>query len=239
MHFTPNPNDPLLNPSVWFGSFELREPITSLTDFLIALTSFSIIIIFSRYKGKKTENFDLYKLYFWCSVIGMTCAAWLGHGLQAYISPSWKMIGWIMSALGLLFLIFASINQLESKLGEKGMKIFKTIIVIKFVLLVSLIINPSTSSFKLIQINSTIDIIALTLPLQFLNYRWNKSRGSLKIVIALIYGIIPGMIYNFQIGYNKWLNHHDISHILIAFFMFLMFRGAFDLSTNKSGSTNV
>lgn len=239
MNFIPNPDDPILNPSLLLGSFELREPVTTLTDFLVAITSGIILVYYLRYKGEKNKNFNLYKFYFLCYAIGMTSAAWLGHGFQAYISPKWKMIGWIMSSIAILFFLFASLNQIENKLGIKGVKLFKTILVIKLLLFVGLILNPSTSSFKIVQIHSTIDLVGLVLPLQFLNFRWNKSKGSLKIVGAIIYAVIPGIIYSNQISFSKWFNYHDISHVMMAIFIFLMFRGAFELSTNKNSEFGV
>lgn len=239
MTFTLNPDDPILNPSLWIGSFELREPVTTLTDFLTAMVSLSVVIYFLRYKGERNKNFNLYLIYFICFAISMTSAAWLGHGLQAYISPKFKMIGWTLSAIGFTSLLFASVNQIENKLGEKGVKLFKLFIIMKLLIFFGLIINPSTSSFKLVQLNSTLDVICLALPLHILNYKWNKSRGSLRVIGTFIYAIIPGLVYNNQLSIDKWFNYHDISHVLMAFFIFLMSFGAFELSTNKSASTNV
>ncbi len=238
MRFTLNPNDPVLNPSLWLGSFELREPVTTLTDFLVAITSACILIYFIKWKGNKTKNFNLYKIYFLCYTIGMTSAAWLGHGFQAYISPRWKMIGWIMSSIALVFFLSASINHLENRLNTKIIKGFKAFLVLKLIVFISLVIIPSTSSFKLVQIHSTIDIVGLALPLHFLNYKWNQSKGSLRIMIAIFYALIPGMIFSNQISVNHWFNYHDISHVMMAIFIFLMFRGAFELSTKQNSQTN-
>lgn len=233
MKFTVNPDDRILNPSLWLGSFELREPVTTLTDFLVAITSACILIYYLKWKGYKNKNFNLYKIYFLCYTIGMTSAAWLGHGFQAYISPRWKMIGWLLSSVGLMCFLFASINQIEDKLEKKGVTIFKSILVIKLIVFFGLILNPSTSSFKLVQLHSTIDIIGLALPLHLLNYKWHKAKGSLIIVGAFIYAILPGIIYSNQISVSRWFNYHDISHVLMAIFIYLMFRGTFLLATQE------
>ena len=239
MRFTPNPDGPILNPSLWLGSFELREPVTSLTDFLTATVSACVVIYFLRYKCERNKNFNLYLIYFLCFALSMTSAAWLGHGFQAYLSPRWKMIGWLLSSIGFLSLLFASVNQIEDKLGDKGVKIFKSLLVLKLIVFFGLVINPSTSNFELVQLHSAIDVVCLALPLHLLNYKWNKSKGSLRVVWAFIYALIPGVIYSNQLSIGKWFNYHDISHVLMAFFIFLMSYGAFELSTNKSGSTNV
>ena len=234
MAFVPHPDDPILNPTWLLGSFEWREPVTTLTDFSVAIVSFYALWQFLRFKGEKNRNFKLYKLYFLCYAIGMTSAAWLGHGLQAYISADWKIIGWVMSAIGLMFFLLASLNQLEKNWDKKIITSFKVIVVIKLLIFVCLVLMPQTSSFKLVQIHSTIDLVGLVLPLQFINYKMNKSAGSLFIIGAVLYAIVPGIIYSHQLSIDKWFNYHDISHVLMAIFIYIMYLGAFRLSTDTT-----
>lgn len=233
MHFLPNPNDPILNPSLWLGSFELREPITTITDFMVSMASAIALLYFLKHKGERTENFKLYRTYFFFYMIGMTSAAWLGHGLQAYISSDFKMIGWICSAIGSIFLIYASLNQLKNKIGAKGIQILKVLAVLKAVVFIAIILNPSTRNFKIVQIYATIDLVGIVLPLQFLNYYFNKEKGSLIITSAIIYGAIPGIVFSNQISISKWFNYHDISHVLMAIFIIIMFSGSYKLSVKN------
>ena len=79
----------VLNPTIFIGELEIREPITSLTDFLTACVSGVSFFLFLFYKkGGKSKSFVFFKFYFLCYFIGMTSAAFLGHAFQAYL-PKW------------------------------------------------------------------------------------------------------------------------------------------------------
>ena len=83
----------ILNPTIFIGNFEWREPVTTLTDFLVAIVAFLGYLKFRSYKNKKSLSFNYFKYYFLCFAVGMTSAAWFGHGLQAYVGPEFKRIG--------------------------------------------------------------------------------------------------------------------------------------------------
>lgn len=225
-------SDPILNPSMVFSSFEIREPITSLTDFLVALTAMYAVYRFFSYKGEKSEHYNTYRTYFIFLAIGMTSAAFLGHAFQAYISPRWKSLGWMLSSTGQLFLVIATINQMGYKWSLKLRRNIKTLVFLKYITFISLVLIPATSSFKLVQVNSTLDLVFTVLPLQFIFYRDHKMTGTLVVISALIYAMIPGMVYTNELSVDRWFNYHDISHVMMAIFVFFMFFGTFKMATD-------
>lgn len=222
----------ILNPSLFINSIEWREPVTTLTDFLVAIAAMYALFRFVSYKGEKGSFYYRYQIYFLCFAIGMTCAAWLGHGLQAYISPRWKTIGWFMSATGQLFLITASIDQLKISWGKRFRNTAKGLAILKYVVFALIIFNPDTSSFRWVQYNSSIDLIALILPLQLFFYSKTKMKGSLILVLAIVYAVIPGLIFSSELSIGRWFNFHDISHTMMALFMLFMFYGSYTLVTH-------
>ena len=224
--------DPILNPTMYINSFELREPVTSLTDFLVAITAMYALYRYMTYQGERSQHYSTYLKYFLFIAIGMTSAAFLGHALQAYISPRWKTIGWLMSASGQLFLILASVNQLGYKWTYKRRHLFKTAVIVKYFVFVLLILIPATSRFEIVQINSSIDLVGIVLPLQFLFYRDTKIKGSFYVMMGILYAIIPGLIYSNQLSIDRWFNYHDISHVLMSIFIFIMFVGTFKIVTD-------
>ena len=85
----------VLNPTIFIGELEIREPITSLTDFLTACVSgVSFFFFLFHNKNSKNKSFVFFKFYFLCYFIGMTSAAFLGHAFQAYLPKEVKIIGW-------------------------------------------------------------------------------------------------------------------------------------------------
>lgn len=223
--------DPILNPTMWIGNFEWREPVTTLTDFLTALVCFYAFYHFNKYKGEKSQSFVNYKFYFLFFAIGMTSAAWFGHGLQAYVGFNWKIIGWIMSATALLSMEIGSIKELKSIISDKVISILQILFVIQYIVMVTLMI--SSKNFVIPQLNSTISLILFVIPIQLIAYIKTKQKGHAYIFGAIIYGALPGLIYNNQISISKWFNYHDISHVLMAIFMFIIFKGTSNISFLK------
>lgn len=228
----PNPDsNPIINPTLWIGNFEWREPVTTLTDLLTAIVCFIVFLQFKKYKGHKSESFDNYKYYFLFFAISMTSAGIIGHGLQAYVGFDWKKIGWVMSSIGFLCMEFGSINELENNLKPLLIRFFKGAFIIQFIVLVSLMVYYQ--NFKIPQLNSTITFILFVLPLQIFAYVKTKKKGHLMVIGTIAFALLPGLVYNNQISLGKWFNYHDISHVLMATFMFLMYKGTFKLSTSK------
>ena len=226
--------DDILNPTIYLGSFEWREPITTLTDFLVAIVAIFGYYKFKSYKGIKSSNFNFFIFYFLCFAVGMTSAAWLWHGLQAYVGPEFKRIGWICGATALLLFGLGSFDLIKTQFNKTAYKVLKILFVGQYLSLVFLMLNPSTSDFILAQLSSTLSLIFFIFPIHLYNFLKTKHIGSSYIVLTIIYSIIPGFIYNNQISVNKWFNFHDISHVLMAIFMFLMIIGTSKLSMIKT-----
>ena len=118
--------DDILNPTIYLGSFEWREPITTLTDFLVAIVAIFGYYKFKSYKGIKSSNFNFFKFYFLCFAVGMTSAAWLGHGLQAYVGPEFKRIGWICGATALLLFGLGSFDLIKTQFNKTAPRFRET-----------------------------------------------------------------------------------------------------------------
>jgi len=226
--------DDILNPTIYLGNFEFREPITTLTDFMVAIVASFGYYKFKSYKGIKSSSFTFFKFYFLCFAVGMTSAAWLGHGLQSYVGPEYKRIGWICGASALLLLGIGSFELIKTQFNKTVFKVLRVLFVGQYISLTFLMLNPSTSDFILAQLSSTISLILFILPIHLYNYLKTKDLGSGYILLTIFYSIIPGFIYNKQISINKWFNYHDISHVLMAVFMLFMIVSTSKLSMIKT-----
>ena len=223
----------ILNPTIFIGNFEWREPVTTLTDFLVAIVALIGFMKFSRFKDLKNKSHVYFKYYFLFFAIGMTSAAWIGHGLQAYIDPEYKRIGWCCGASGLLMLGLGSFNEIKFITKNSWFKLFKGLFILQYVCFVFIMLHPSLSDFIFAQISSTVSLIAFILPIHIYNYLKQQSKGSLFIILTIAYSIIPGLVYNNQISFSRWFNYHDISHVLMAIFMLLMIIGTSKLARNS------
>ncbi len=225
----------ILNPTLEMGNFIWTEPVTTLTDFLVALVCLFAVYRFSQIPADKRRKgvYPLLTGYFILFAIGMTSAAWLGHGFQHYIGPEYKIIGWLCGAAGLLLLQIASLRLAKNKLGSSVYGILLILFMLEWAVVSFLVINPSTRSFVVTQVNSVIALIICVAPLQFINFKRNEDLASRAVMIALAYSVIPGLVYSNQISLGKWFNYHDISHVLMAGFMFLMYKATSRLALKK------
>lgn len=214
----------ILNPSIFFGSFELREPVTSVTDFLLALVAFYGFTVISKMRSDNWPAQPFYRAYFLMFAIGMTCAGWIGHGLQAYLSMEWKMIGWIFSLTGQACLAIATITDARELLGERFFKMTRGLIVGLFVIFLIWLAGP-WRSFSVTQAANGTFAVAMVLPLQAFIYLKTQSKAHLIVVSAICFGLLPGIVFNQQISLNRWFNYHDISHVLLWGYMALMIFG--------------
>ncbi len=170
----------------------------------------------------------------------MTSAAWLGHGLQAYVIPEMKVIGWICGATGILFLQIGSIQLIKSNLTNSIKKGITTWVVIQYFVAVCSMIYflriGIVEAFKVTQVNSVIGLIGVVLPLHIVSVIKLKKKSSKIVIAALVYSAIPGLVYSNQISISCWFNYHDISHVLMSIFMTVMFFGLFRLvnGTNQA-----
>ncbi len=221
----------ILNPTVFLGSFEFREPVTTLTDFLVALVCWTAFYFFIKIKTSESASYPWFKRYFLIFAVGMTSAAWLGHGLQAYVSPLFKSIGWMCGATGLMFLQYGSFLLVKDRIPimlKKGLPMW---FVVQWITAISLMIGLLSTgiaeAFKVVQINSLVALIGFVLPLHLFSFIKLQISGSRLIIGALGYSIIPGLVYSNQLSVSRWFNYHDISHVLMAIFMTIMFSGLY------------
>ncbi len=228
------PTDPILNPTIFLASFEWREPVTTLTDLLVAIVCVIGFIKFASFKGEKSGSFIFFKYYFLSFGIGMICAAWLGHGLQAYIGAEFKNIGWACSITGSLFLSLGSLQHLAVCIKRGHVQILKVLFSLHYILFMVLVLVPAFSAFIYAQLGSSIALIGFVLPMHLYSYIKTKARGSLIIICAILYALLPGFVFNSQISLHRWFNYNDISHVLISFFMVIMIFGTSKLSMSSS-----
>ena len=218
----------ILNPTIFIGDFEWQEPVTTLTDFLVAIVCWVAFFLFSK-NDKSSITYKWFRAYFLIFAIGMTSAAWLGHGLQAYVVPEMKLIGWLCGATGILFLQTGSFRLIRNKLPKILQRFLPIWFVLQWLVAVVLMLTRISEgialAFQVTQVNSAIGFMVFLLPMHVFSWKKLGVKQSRIIVIATFYSAIPGFVYSNQISIHRWFNYHDISHVLMAIFMTIMFLG--------------
>jgi hypothetical protein len=221
-----NPDD-ILNPTVFYAGWEIREPVTSSTDLLVAIVAGVALWRLSRLQqGATWPTLSLTRGYFFCLMAGMGIAAIFGHLLQAYVPWEMKMIGWIFSAFGTGMFEWSGLIQLRQHISPARTRLFGTWILLHHGLFFLAMAIPETRNFDTVKVNSTLSLMCTALPIYA--YLYHRTREALSgwFVAALLFGVFPGLTYNLQLSIDRWFNFHDVSHVLLATYVYLLYQGA-------------
>lgn len=219
-------SEDILNPTVFLANWELREPVTSATDLLVALTAGLVLWqLRSQSSAPRPRPLRLMMGYLLAVALGMACASVFGHLLQAYVPWEAKAIGWMISAVGLACFEFSSLHLLRPHLPSWSARLIATWILLHHSLFFLAMCFPETRAFSTVKLNSTLSLVVTVLPLQA--YRWHQTRASSSrwFVGAVLFGIFPALTYNLQLSLDRWFNYHDISHVLFATYVYLVYQG--------------
>lgn len=66
----------------------------------------------------------------------------------------------------------------------------------------------------------------MVLPIHFYVYWKTRNEGSRIFFLTVIFATLAAFFYTSKIGLNKWFNHLDLAHTVMAISMYLLYRGA-------------
>ena len=210
------------SPPIALFGVKVLEPVTSLTDFITALVCFYAFYRLSRL-SRSGRMYQCFRYYFLLTGIATTCAAFIGHAFLYLFTFEWKMIGWSFSATGILAMEWATLLFVRPHTSDRLFKWLSIGVLVKYLAFWTLIIT--TKNFLVTQMNAAIGLVGVVLMLQIFHYRKTKHPGSRGVIFAILFSFLPAITYNSKLSFHVYFNHHDISHLLMATCMFLMYLG--------------
>lgn len=210
------------SPPIELFGVQVLEPVTSLTDFITALVCFYAFYRLSRL-NLSSRMYQYFRYYFLLTGIATTCAAFIGHAFLYLFSFEWKMIGWVFSATGILAIEWATLLFVRPQLSDRLFRWLSTGTLLKY--LAFWVLMLTIKSFLVTQINAAIGLVGVVLTLQASHYWKTNHPGSRGVTLAILFSFLPAITYNTKLTFHVYFNHHDISHLLMATCMYLMYRG--------------
>ncbi|RMG74418.1 MAG: hypothetical protein D6722_02505 [Bacteroidetes bacterium] len=183
--------------------------------------------------GRPEKEYRYFARYFLFMGIGVGFAGIIGHGFLYLVTPAWKAIGWTCSSLGVLFLELSSLESVAPSLKPSSKRVFQGIFFLQWLVFMALIIYPDTRSFEVVKMNSGIGIAGFSLALQFFRFSQTRERGRAILMLGIVLGFLPAMVFSYEIALHRWFNHHDISHVLMALDMYIIFLGGRQLAAGE------
>lgn len=195
-----------------FG-IRIDEPIVTITDLLV-----SFLCLYFFYKihrsGKKEKTFLFFKIYFLNMGIATLLGGIIGHAFLYYFSFYWKLPGWIMSMISIMFVERAVIEHTRIWLKDSIVKIFGIINIIEFLTFLTLTII--TLNFFFVEFHSGYGLMFVVLSLEGFLYIKTKNSGSKFILVGIIFAALAAIFFMNKISPHQWFNYISISHVLMA-----------------------
>lgn len=206
-------------PTIDFLGLQITEPFTWLTNWLVA----AFVLGFGHYLyndrlADATQKF--WSIFF--VFIGLaSLTGGTAHGFINYVGQNFHYAAWILTGLAVFAAQLATLQLIENAKVRSAVRIF---VYVQLIVLVSSVMY--LHNFDSVRINSVVGLIGIIMPISLIHYVKNKDKRSLLVMVGILSNLIPGFIHAFKISYNQWFNFNDISHILMIFCFYIIYRGA-------------
>jgi hypothetical protein len=225
--------NPLQNPSIELFGLRIDEPVTTITDMIVALIG--IWGYFKIAKQKNLKHVSVYALFFLGTGISTMIAGLLGHAFLYRFGYEIKMVGWVLGILGTCFAQFAAVYHTKETIGEKAFKLLLTICYLEVIVSMTiLILKPS---FLVVICHTAFGLLLMVTVLESINYAKTRSKLSLMMICGVGLAVAAIIVHTCKIAISKWFNHLDISHVFLGLSLYIMIRGVLYEQKNNPTAT--
>jgi hypothetical protein len=210
-------------PSIFPFGIRIDEPVTMITDVLVAIVCF-----YAFYKLSRIPSQHRIKTYLLLYFLGMGIATLvggvIGHGFLYVFSFAWKLPGWISSMLAVMLIERAAIEHAVKIAPPKAIIVFKWANIIELMTFMTL--TFVTLNFRFVEIHSAYGIMFIVGSYSVFTYWKSKSRASRIFIFAVIIAVMSSIIYLQEWSLHIWFNYLDAAHTLMAVAAFIFYKGA-------------
>jgi Family of unknown function (DUF6962) len=212
-----------LQPSVEILNVRIDEPVTTLTDLLLATICF--YAFFRIRKLQYTGRIKWYfKYYFLTLGLGAATGGFFGHAFLYRLSDGWKAVSWILT-LGSVALIAHALIEIARPMFRPWFPW----LVSRFNILIfalALFYTLWTMAFSPVKYYTIYGMLVVVGSFSYFLFRKTGSRGMLVLMGAVVVGFLSAIVFSFEWGLSPWFNHKDISHIILTISAFSFYKGA-------------
>ncbi len=214
-------------PSIEVFNVVIREPVTSLTDVLVAVICLMAYFSLKR-MSLRNEVHRLFMYYFLTMSAATFLGGVIGHAFLEYLPFLAKIPGWITSMLSVALLERTVIQYTRSIVSPKLGNFLAWVNIIE--LLTFMILALVTLNFQFVLAHAAYGMGVVVLGFSIFIYRTEKSLGSKLMLWAVGFCIVGATFFVFKIGIDKWFNHVDISHVFMMIASVFYYKGGKNLS---------
>lgn len=221
---------PFQNPSIEIYGLRVDEPITVITDFIVAFIGF---MAFAKTNSDSNSSaIQLYRYFFLFTAVSTVVAGIIGHAFAYHIGFQWRMIGWVFGIIGVTFAQYAALFHSKESISANFYKIIKMFFVIELIIITLVLVKYR--SFGIVEIQAAIGLVLVVASLELIHYSKTKSELSMKMIFGIGLTILAVFCHVGKLAISKWFNHMDLGHIIMAIALFIMYKG---IQTEKKLNT--
>lgn len=212
-----------IQPSIEVFSVRIDEPITTVTDLIMAAICF-----YAYFRIKQLESSvkikRYFKYYFLTLGIATLAGGLLGHAFLYVLPPAWKLVSWIFTLISVAILSHGLIELSKPLLKPSFSRMVSRV---NFLILsLALMYTLYSMAFSWVKYYTIFGMLLVVGSLSYVIYQKTDIRGVVKLMIGIGVGVLSALIFSFEWGFGPWFNHNDISHVILSFSAISLYKGA-------------
>lgn len=212
-----------IQPSIEVFSIRIDEPITTMTDLIMAAICFYAYFRIRQMESSVSIK-RYFKFYFLTLGIATLAGGLLGHAFLYSLPPAWKLVSWIFTLISVAILSHGLIELSKPLLKPTFSRMVSRV---NFLILsLALLYTLYTLAFSWVKYYTIFGMLLVVGSLSFVIYQKTNIRGVVKLMIGVGVGVLSALIFSFEWGLGPWFNHNDISHVILSFSAISLYKGA-------------
>ena len=213
----------LKNPTIHLGELRIDEPITMLTDFLVAGVCFYAFLQIRKQASNSILKRYL-KNFFLLTAISTLLGGLLGHGFNYALSIYWKLPYWLISMMGVV-LIERGIILFSSKwISKRLISFFSWLNWVELIVFITLAVY--FLEFNFVIAHSAYGFLLVISAFNIYIYYKTRNQGSVYFLLGSGILVVGAAIFGAKLNFGHWFNHMDISHVFMAVSGFFFYKGS-------------
>jgi len=189
------------NPSIEVLGIRVDEPVTMITDVLVAVVCFYAYARLMQVKKRDRLHF-LYRYFFLLMGIATFLGGIVGHSFNYALSIYWKVPGWYLSMFAIAFAERASILYASQLIKPASARFFTWLNIAE--LLFFLVISVLTMNFYFVVGHSAYGLLVVIAGFQGYIYYKTRHIGSKMFLKAVFWSGVGAVFYLNQWALSKW-----------------------------------
>jgi hypothetical protein len=211
-----------IQPSIEILNFRIDEPITTITDVLLAVIC---LIAFLRIRKLEYNGRGLRFFMYYFLLLGLAAltGGLLGHAFQYRLAEEWKLFSWTLTLASVAIMVQALLEIARPLLKKGIVSLISWFNVLIFFL--ALFLTLRTIEFNPVKFYSIFGLVPVAGSLSYYIYKKTGNRGVILLMVGIGIGFLSAIIFSLQWGFSPWFNHRDVSHLILCLSVYYVYRG--------------